>query len=60
MTETGASLHHLLTISMQDNDSLLQIRDLHVSFGSVEVLHGIDLDIRPGVIHALIGESGSK
>ena len=59
MTETGASLHHLLTISMQDNDSLLQIRDLHVSFGSVEVLHGIDLDIRPGVIHALIGESGS-
>ena len=41
------------------NDPLISIRDLHVSFGSVEVLHGIDLDIEQGVIHALIGESGS-
>ncbi len=40
-------------------DPLIRIRDLHVSFGSVEVLHGIDLDIEQGVIHALIGESGS-
>ena len=41
------------------NDPLISIRDLHVSFGSVEVLHGINLDIEQGVIHALIGESGS-
>lgn len=41
------------------NDPLISIRNLHVSFGSVEVLHGIDLDIEQGVIHALIGESGS-
>ena len=41
------------------NDPLISIRDLHVSFGPVEVLHGIDLDIEQGVIHALIGESGS-
>lgn len=40
-------------------EPLISIRDLHVSFGSVEVLHGIDLDIGSGVIHALIGESGS-
>ena len=40
-------------------DPLIRIRDLHVSFGSVEVLHGINLDIEQGVIHALIGESGS-
>lgn len=39
--------------------SLLRVRDLRVSFGAVEVLHGVDLDVRPGVIHALIGESGS-
>lgn len=38
---------------------LLSVRDLRVSFGAVEVLHGVDLDVRPGVIHALIGESGS-
>lgn len=41
------------------NDPLISIRDLHVSFGPVEVLHGFDLDIEQGVIHALIGESGS-
>lgn len=41
------------------NDPLISIRDLHVSFGSTEVLHGIDLDIGQGVIHCLIGESGS-
>ncbi len=41
------------------HDPLIRIRDLHVSFGPVEVLHGIDLDIEQGVIHALIGESGS-
>ena len=38
---------------------LLSVRDLRVSFGAVEVLHGVDLNVRPGVIHALIGESGS-
>ena len=41
------------------HDPLISIRDLHVSFGPVEVLHGIDLDIEQGVIHSLIGESGS-
>ena len=38
---------------------LLKIRDLHVDFGSVEVLHGVDVDVAPSEIHALIGESGS-
>ena len=38
---------------------LLKIRDLRVAFGGLEVLHGVDLDVAPSEIHALIGESGS-
>ena len=38
---------------------LLDVRGVRVAFGATEVLHGVDLSIRQGVIHALIGESGS-
>ena len=44
--------------------SLLRIQGLRVAYGqgrasSVEVVHGVSLDIRPGEIHGLVGESGS-
>ncbi|HVL22110.1 MAG TPA: sugar ABC transporter ATP-binding protein [Amaricoccus sp.] len=29
------------------------------SFGPIEVLHGVDLALRPGRVHALIGENGA-
>jgi galactofuranose transport system ATP-binding protein len=32
---------------------------LRKSFGGVEVLHGVDLDLAPGEVHALIGENGA-
>ncbi|MBN9245625.1 MAG: sugar ABC transporter ATP-binding protein [Mesorhizobium sp.] len=32
---------------------------LAMAFGGVEVLRGIDLDIRPGEVHAIIGENGA-
>ena len=38
---------------------LLEARDLRVSFGNKEVVHGVDLDIAPGEKLALVGESGS-
>ncbi|PUE10563.1 ABC transporter ATP-binding protein [Limnohabitans sp. T6-20] len=38
---------------------LLQLRDLRVSFGGNEVVHGINLSIQPGQRCALVGESGS-
>ncbi len=38
---------------------LLQLRDLRVSFGDAEVVHGINLSIHPGQRCALVGESGS-
>ncbi|MCD7734107.1 MAG: ABC transporter ATP-binding protein [Clostridiales bacterium] len=39
--------------------SLLEVSDLHLSFGEQEVLHGLDLNVEPGEFLALVGESGS-
>ncbi len=38
---------------------LLSVRGIGVRFGDVDVLSGIDLDIRPGEVHGLIGENGA-
>jgi branched-chain amino acid transport system ATP-binding protein len=39
--------------------SLLAIRDLRASYGKIEALKGVDLDIKPGEIVALIGANGA-
>jgi len=38
---------------------ILSLRDIRKSYGPIEVLHGIDLDIRAGEVVALLGENGA-
>ncbi|MEH6720325.1 MAG: sugar ABC transporter ATP-binding protein [Aurantimonas endophytica] len=38
---------------------ILAARGVRKSFGPVEVLHGIDFALRPGEVHALVGENGA-
>ncbi|GAA4524832.1 sugar ABC transporter ATP-binding protein [Chelativorans composti] len=38
---------------------VLEARDVSRSFGPVEVLHGVELALYPGEVHALIGENGA-
>jgi ribose transport system ATP-binding protein len=40
-------------------DVFLSARGLRKSFGQVEVLHGVDLDLAPGTVTALLGENGA-
>ena len=45
---------------MSDNkDTMIQVKDLHKSFGKNNVLNGISTDIKKGEVVAIIGPSGS-
>lgn len=39
--------------------SLLKVTDLHVSVADTPILKGVNMEIRPGEIHALMGPNGS-
>lgn len=40
-------------------DTVLRMRGIRKSFLGVSVLHGVDLDLRAGEVHALMGENGA-
>ena len=39
--------------------ALLSVKDVYVSYGYIEALHGVSLDIEEGSITALIGANGA-
>ena len=41
------------------NDIVVRVEDLHKSFGALEVLKGVDIEVRRGEVVVIIGASGS-
>ena len=41
------------------SEYILEMRDIKKQFGHVKVLHGVTLQIKPGEVHALMGENGA-
>ncbi|PSJ30917.1 peptide ABC transporter ATP-binding protein [Peptostreptococcus russellii] len=44
---------------MSENNTLLEIKNLHKSFGNLDVIKGVDLEIDKGDILVIVGPSGS-
>ncbi|WP_078570870.1 ATP-binding cassette domain-containing protein [Thioclava sp. F36-7] len=43
----------------EDRDAILRIWGLEKSFGAVQALSGVDFDVRPGEVTALVGDNGA-
>ncbi|MCS5720734.1 ATP-binding cassette domain-containing protein [Herbiconiux sp. CPCC 203407] len=48
-----------MTASQEQGDRVLEARSLSKSFGPVRALHDVSLVVRPGAVHALVGENGA-
>ena len=44
---------------MSEDDVIVRIKDLHKSYGDLEVLRGIDIDVHRGQVVVVLGPSGS-
>jgi Fe-S cluster assembly ATP-binding protein len=48
-----------MTAAHEDNANMLEIRNLHANVAGNEILHGIDLLVGAGEVHAIMGPNGS-
>ena len=47
------------TPAVGSQQPLLSLRNIHKSFGAVQVLQGVSLDVTPGRVTALVGDNGA-
>jgi branched-chain amino acid transport system ATP-binding protein len=44
---------------LKEGDTLLKLEDVHMHFGKVAALAGVDLEVKKGEIHSIIGPNGA-
>ena len=40
-------------------EPIIELQGIRAAYGSIEVLHGVDLSVRPGEVYALLGPNGA-
>lgn len=58
-TGLTASGHYPEGVSMATTPGQLELHGIHKSFGGVAALRGVDLSVRAGKVHALLGMNGA-
>lgn len=55
-TSTNASLH---SETIRSADPLIKVKGIAKHYGAIRALDGVDIDIRPGEVHSLVGANGA-
>ncbi|MCW2777159.1 MAG: transporter, HlyB/MsbA family [Frankiales bacterium] len=59
LTAEGSQEHGTATLATGSGPTALSVRDVSLSYGPVEVLHGVSLDVAPGRTVAVVGPTGA-
>jgi ribose transport system ATP-binding protein len=57
--QTGQDVGDVAEGAQEASATVLSVRGMRKSFAGIEALRGVDLDIAPGTVHALVGENGA-
>jgi ABC-type branched-subunit amino acid transport system ATPase component len=53
------AVEHLRELEAQARPPIVELRDVHAGYGTIDVLHGVSLTIAPGEVFALLGPNGA-
>ena len=59
MTHSVSTRPALSSEQRADTEPVIRVRDLTMGYGDVQVLHGVDLEVRRGEVCALVGPNGA-
>ena len=53
------AVEHLRELEAQHRPPVVELRDIHAGYGTIDVLHGVSFTISPGEVFALLGPNGA-
>ena len=53
------AVEHLRELEAQGLPPVVELRDIHAGYGTIDVLHGVSFTISPGEVFALLGPNGA-
>lgn len=50
---------NVITNANQEQEDMLEIKNLHATVADKAILNGLDLQVKPGEVHAIMGPNGA-